>query len=216
MPTTAAAAHRPSARRTQQERSATTRGQLLDATVACLNDLGYARTTTTEIAQHAGLSRGAQLHHFPTKQELVVTAVEHLFERRHTEFLARLADLPPEADRLEAAIDLLWSTVSGPTFHAFLELLVAARTDASLESALRPFVGRFRDTVQRTFEELFGDRLPPGPLTTVAPQFAFALLEGLALGRIAAPEGDDPQRALAILKLVAQLLMPAAVPTAAR
>src|SRR6185369_6387055 len=79
-------------RRTQAERSATTRARLLDATIACLHDLGYAGTSTPEIARRAGLSRGAQLHHFPTKAELVTSAVEHLFLRRRDEFLQAFHD----------------------------------------------------------------------------------------------------------------------------
>ena len=66
----------------QEERSAETRRRLLDATVACLFERGYAGTTTTEIASRAGVSRGAQLHHFPKKDELVVSALEHVFELR--------------------------------------------------------------------------------------------------------------------------------------
>jgi AcrR family transcriptional regulator len=118
-------------RRTQAERRASTRGRLLDATIECLGDLGYAHTTTPEIARRAGLSRGAQLHHFPTKAELVIAAVEHLFARRHQEFRAAFARVPAGADRYAAAIDILWSMVSGPTFHAWLELAVASRTSSS-------------------------------------------------------------------------------------
>src|SRR5262249_27598217 len=93
-------------RRTQEERSTTTGTQPLDAALASLADLGYARTTTTEVARRAGLSRGAQLHHYPTKEELVVAALEHLLDRRHQEFLDAFAALPPDANRLDAAIDL--------------------------------------------------------------------------------------------------------------
>ena len=125
-------------RRTQAARSAATRAHLLNATIECLSELGYAGTTTTEIADRAGVSRGAQLHHFPTKAELVITAVDHLFTRRHEEFVAAIAALPAGADRAEAAIDLLWKMVSGPTFFAWLELAVAARTDPDLRDSARP------------------------------------------------------------------------------
>src|SRR5205823_12845827 len=81
-------------RRAQAERRAETRGRLLDATLECLAELGYAGTTATEVVRRAGLSRGAQVHHFPTKAELVVAAVEHLFQRRHEEFRQAFADLP--------------------------------------------------------------------------------------------------------------------------
>src|SRR5262249_1164015 len=142
-------------RRTQAERRATTRGQLLDATVDCLFRLGYAGTTTTEVAERAGLSRGAQLHHFPTKAELVTTAASHLFERLRAEFTAPLAKLPAGPDRVGAAIDLLWSMVSGPTFYAWLELAVAARTDPELAESVETMTQRFSHEIVESFRDLF-------------------------------------------------------------
>ena len=65
----------------------------MEVTIDCLTELGWAGTTTTEVSQRAGVSRGAQLHHFPSKQDLVVAAVEHLTERRREELdLAECAD----------------------------------------------------------------------------------------------------------------------------
>ena len=165
-------------RRTQVERTLETRQKLLDATIDCLYELGYANTTTTEIAKRAKLSRGAQLHHFPTKIELVTTAVGHIFDRRDREFRAAFADVP-RADRARATIDLLWHMISGRVFYAWLEILVAARTDKTLRAAVKRTTEKFRDTVQRTFRELFPPTLPDA-----APAFTFALLEGLALERI--------------------------------
>jgi len=86
-------------RRTQAERTATTRARLLDAAIDVLVDLGYARASTQEIARRAGVSRGAQLHHFPTREALVVAAVEHLVERRLAEFLT----VDREAEAAQAA-----------------------------------------------------------------------------------------------------------------
>ena len=59
----------------QQERSRATQIRLLDATVDCLVEHGWAGTTTTVVAARAGVSRGAQLHHYPTKSALVIAAV---------------------------------------------------------------------------------------------------------------------------------------------
>ncbi|HWL49839.1 MAG TPA: helix-turn-helix domain-containing protein, partial [Acidimicrobiia bacterium] len=64
------------------------RRRLLEATVECLVELGWAGTTTTVVSERAGVSRGAQLHHFPSKQDLVVAAVEHLSERRRDDMVA--------------------------------------------------------------------------------------------------------------------------------
>jgi len=196
------------ARRTQAERSASMRARLLDATIECLHDLGYARTSTPEIARRAGVSRGAQLHHFPTKAELVTSAVEHLFGRRHEEFLQAFRARPAGHDPVEAAIDILWSMVSGPTFYAWLELVVAARTDAELREPVAELTARLGAIIEQTFRELFSAPASPNPFFDVAPRFAFALLDGLALERIHADGPDSHTAVLQALKALARLVMP--------
>ncbi|MFE3702109.1 TetR/AcrR family transcriptional regulator, partial [Nocardia tengchongensis] len=69
-------------RRTQEQRSTETRTRLLDATIECLVEYGYAGTTTPRVAERAGVTRGAQVHHFGSKSELVVAAISHLAQRR--------------------------------------------------------------------------------------------------------------------------------------
>jgi AcrR family transcriptional regulator len=114
-------------RRTQEERSAETRARLLDATIASLVEVGYASTTTTAVCERAGVSRGAQVHHFPRKQDLVVAAVAHLAARRAAE-LRRRAEAVPDAngaDRIDALLELVTDAFGGPLFDAALELWVA-------------------------------------------------------------------------------------------
>ena len=200
------AARKPA--RTQEERSATTRARLLDATIECLSELGYAGTTTTEIADRAGVSRGAQLHHFPTKERLVTEAVAHLMERRELEFRDAFAKVPEGADRGAAAVDLLWSMVSGPTFYAWLELVVAARTDEALRRTVERITRRFVDTVRATFRELFPPGPNPPPVYELAPSFTFALMQGLALDQIVVPDRAVTERVLTIWKQLAVLALP--------
>lgn len=128
-------------RRTQEERSAETRARLLDATIASLVEVGYASTTTTAVCERAGVSRGAQVHHFPRKQDLVVAAVAHLAARRAAE-LRRRAEAVPDAsgaNRFDALLDLVTEAFGGPLFDAALELWVAARTDTELHRSLYQF-----------------------------------------------------------------------------
>src|SRR3712207_6419884 len=160
-------------RRTQAERTAETRARLLDATIDTLVDLGYSRTTTTEIAVRAGVSRGAQLHHFRTKAELVATAWERLFDRRLAEFRGAIGALPEASS--SAAIDLLWSMVTGPTGVAWLELSVAARTDRELRRHVVALSRRFRQSVAETFADLFPPPAEPSLFYAVAPAFIFSL-----------------------------------------
>lgn len=195
-------------RRTQAQRSAATRALLLEATIECLADLGYAHTTTGAVARRAGLSRGAQLHHYPTKQELVAHAIEHLFAQRRAAFLDAFEALPPEVDRLEGAIDLLWAQLSGPSFAAVLELIVAARSERVLRERILPLLERFRATVDEIFLTLFGDTMERGPIFDVAAPFALALLEGLALDRVLGSERDSSARVIETLKHLSRLLLP--------
>jgi AcrR family transcriptional regulator len=189
------------------------RARLLDATIECLHDLGYARTSTPEIARRAGVSRGAQLHHFPTKAELVTSAVEHLFDRRREEFLQAFSTRPAGQDPAEAAIDILWSMVSGPTFYAWLELVVAARTDAELREPVAQLTTQLGAIIEQTFRDLFPAPATANPFYDVAPRFAFALLDGLALERIHADGSDTQASVLQALKALARLVMPAAEST---
>src|SRR3954467_4612129 len=123
-------------RRSQAERSATTREALLDATVACVIEDGYAHTTTTRVAERAGVSRGAHLHHFQTRSALVAAAIEHLSRRRGMELYAAAEDLPAGRGRIAAGLDLLWGNYASPLFQAALDLWSDARTDPELREHL--------------------------------------------------------------------------------
>ena len=115
------AASKPRRRRTQQERRAATRAALLDATIECLVEYGYAGVTTTKIVEHAGVSRGAQVHHFPTKAQLVADAVLRLADRMARQIADDLARVPSGGRRLDAVLDLLWEAHSGPLGQAALD-----------------------------------------------------------------------------------------------
>src|SRR5215813_9555374 len=87
--------------RTQQQRREETRRALLDAAVESLIEVGFARTTTLEVQRRADVSRGAPLHYFPSKAELLVAAVDHLAEMRAREMKAFASQLPPDAGQPE-------------------------------------------------------------------------------------------------------------------
>src|SRR5689334_10614820 len=104
------------------------RQRLLEATIQCLVEHGFSGTSTTLVSQLAGVSRGAQLHHFPTKNDLVVAAVRHLAAQRATEFAVAERNLPEGEGRTRAVLDALAEYVTSPFFTAALELWVAARS----------------------------------------------------------------------------------------
>ena len=108
----------PVQRRTQEERSSATREALLDATIDCLVEYGYAGTTTGRIAERAGLSRGAPMHHYQRKAPLVAAALLHLAAKRRRELIDRAREeLPAKGAAVETAVDILWASFSGPLLH---------------------------------------------------------------------------------------------------
>jgi AcrR family transcriptional regulator len=202
----AAAVPQPRARRTQRERSEAMRSRLLEATIDCLYEVGYSRTTTIEVAARAGVSRGAQLHHFPTKKRLVTIAVRHLLEKRLQEFREAFATLPQGADKYSAVIDILWDKTSNRAFYAWLELVVAARTDPGLRKTVVEIADQFALQVQQTFREFFSPQREHSSPFDVAPVFTFAVMQGLALDHIVWPEGDRRHElVLQALKALAQM-----------
>lgn len=169
-------------RLTQEEKSAETRRRLLDASIACLVERGYANTTTSEIAERAGLSRGAQLYHFPRKEELLASAVEHLFEMLVSEMKEKVSRLSNENDRRAFAIDLLWEIANGRLMTAWIELVVASRTDSYLRESVSAAHYRSWEFIDRSFKELFPRPIEAGSDYELIPQIVLLLLDGLALG----------------------------------
>lgn len=172
------------ARRTQAERTAATRTALLNATLESLVSNGFGGTTTSEVAQRAGLSPGALLHHFPAKADLLCAAVAYLLEMRRAEFRKAMANLEPGADRAEAGIDLLWSMFSGAAFVAWLELWMAARTDPALAEAVIAIDREFMAASQAIFDEVLAEEKAAAPeLGRYGLALVYALMGGLALSR---------------------------------
>jgi len=129
-----AAAETP--RRSQAERSAATRDALLEATIASLVEDGFANTTTSRVAERAGVSRGAHLHHFQTRSALVAAAMERLARLRSDELLLAADALPEGSGRVARGLDLVWESYANPRFQAALALWAQARTDPELRAHL--------------------------------------------------------------------------------
>ena len=177
------------------------RQRLLEATIDCLVELGWAGTTTTVVSERAGVSRGAQLHHFPSKKELVVAAVEHLSERRR-EVMAECAATLPTKGRTRAILDVLAQQFVSPVFYAALELWVAARTDPDLRDAVAPLERRVGRETHAHALKMLGVEESAGNNRELV-QGTLDLVRGLGL---ASALSDDSQRRNAILDAWAPVL----------
>ncbi len=167
-------------RRTHAERSAETRARLLDAAIECLIEEGYAAMSTTEVVARAGLSRGAQVHHFPHKVDLVEAAVQWLLVKTAEDVNRTIAGLPADADRGETVLALLWSAFQSPLFFAALELIVAARTDDALIPGLRALQFEINDIVNRVCMDLYGSGADDCRALRQAVDLSFTFFHGLS------------------------------------
>lgn len=166
-------------RRTQAERTAATRARLLEATVDCLCHFGHRGSSSAEICRRAGVSRGAQLHHFPTKAALFAAAVEHLFSERIQALDSALRAAAPGGDRLDTVLDELWSIYSSTALMAWLELVVVARTDPDLREQMAESHERLEMAAAAAFHDAMGMsvRLPGRAIVRTA----MAWMDGLAI-----------------------------------
>lgn len=133
-------------RRTQAERSEAMRLRLIEATLRCLETDGYAGTTVSRIVEAAEVSRGAPVHHFPSKAALIAAAAEHLMRRIYVQLGEAVSKLDASDDRLGDLILMSWKEVFGATDNiVLLELLVASRRDPELAGMLQQlWMGAFQ------------------------------------------------------------------------
>ncbi len=188
----AAAAPTPQ-RRTQAERSAATREALLDATIQCLVEDGYAGTTTSQVALRAGLSRGAHLHHFQTRNALIAAALEQLARKRHAEALAAADRLPAGPERLPAALDIIWSFYASRLFQAALDLWAHARTDPELRAQLVPIERELDRQTMELVRRMFPD-VAARPDFEPLVELSIATARGLSLLDMLHPGSDRSRR----------------------
>ena len=169
-------------RRTQRERSSDTQLRLCQAAVELLTEVGYERLTTAQIAQRAGVSKGAQAHHYPSKDDMLAAAFEHLlaqWEQRREAYANRL-DRAGDRAGMDDVLLNMWRQVFGrPDYLASLELMLAARHNAVLRDRLRALLRTWTVARDETFRRL----VPlddPEELATFM-QINFCVLRGLAV-----------------------------------
>jgi AcrR family transcriptional regulator len=190
-------------RRTQAQRRAGTIAALFDATVCCLTERGYAATSTAAVCAEAGVSQGALFRHFPTRQALLVATAEHVATRNVEAFRAATEGVAVDtADEVADVLGHLRAAVLSPANQTWRELLVAARSDADLRTALLPARESLQAQMLAAAADLWGDRLPADDLPAVL-SIVVNFLDGLAFSVLdpdptAAP-GRTVERALRLL-----------------
>lgn len=172
-------------RRSRSQRTADSRALILEAAVDCLIDGGYSGATTVAIQQRAGVSRGRLLHHFPSREELLVAAAQHLAEVRIAETEQRVArlleNLPEGPQRVDRCIELLWETFQEPHFWAAMELWNAARTHPALSAILRPQERALHGAIRSVTDRIWGPAVTAHPRYDELRELLFTSMRGAAM-----------------------------------
>lgn len=186
-------------------KSQKTRARILDCAMHLFAEIGYHAATNPAIADAAGLTRGAMLYHFPTREALVEAAVAHIQAERSTLFRAAADSLPPGADVTEHAIDSYWDLLHSVPFQAFAELEAAGRVDPAIQALLTPAQAEF-DRAQAGDHFLKILHAGAGPRFQASRDLARFMLEGLARTTLTYDKDGRKDRLLAVIKRATHML----------
>lgn len=185
--------------RTQQQRRAETVARLLDASIATIVDVGYARASAKVIARRAQVSDGALFRHFPTMGDFMAATAYEVMRRQLDLFTKLVAQIPADRPALEAVLTILRDVTGNATNAVTYELLVAARTDDRLRATLRDVLDEYATTIVDIAHTLPGtDGLPRD---TFAAQVALLAntFDGAALVRPVLPQPAIEEQRIRLL-----------------
>ena len=168
-------------------------------------EIGYTAANNPRIAEEAGLTRGAMLYHFPTREALVDAAVAHIQAARLALLSAAASQAPPGADVAEHAIDAYWAALQTPPFQAFAELEAAARADADVRARIASAQSEFdRAQVGAPFSRMLSTGA--GARFQASRDLARFMLEGLARANMTYDREQRVETLLTVIKRATHIL----------
>ena len=194
----------------QAEKSLLTQTQILEATMQCLIEIGYAQTTTDKIAQKARVSRGAMTHHFKSRAAVFSAAAKYITELRAFEYdeaigkVKALSDGIPVLENMRETISLLQKYYARPSFIALHELMRGARTDKALKQIMTPLEEALDQKISASILTRFPVWAEVPRSAEVLRDLIFATLQGIAIDPVGYVKGARLQRLLDLLAEVSQ------------
>lgn len=182
-------------KRTQAERSAETRRKLLEAAISALHQHGYGATTTMLVAEMAGVSRGAMLHQFRTRADLMTFVVQSVYEEEIGQYQGILRDIDDPHERLLAYPDAAWKVLSRPSGVAVLEVLQGSRSDAVLANQLRPVQARIEADARAKVRQELGGSVSPALMRLIV-----WAVRGLSVAKVLATDSNRVVDAVSLLR----------------
>lgn len=189
----------------RDRKSAQTRTKILEAAVTCLARHGYAKTSTQNVAATAQVSRGAMLHHYSTKAELMAAAIDYIYYKRLQAFHGQAGRLSDAERMVEGAgLEIYWQLVQTQEYDAYMEMCMAARTDEALAALLSSHMRQSNDYFMDIIPIIFPEWRDKDPQTQqLALDLVVITLDGL---RLNAKVITERARRVALRKLIFQIV----------
>jgi AcrR family transcriptional regulator len=168
-------------RRTQAERSEETRTRILKAASNLIRKRGYARFRTAEVSAEAGLSRGAQLHHFPTKDALVVATLEFVFKQAQELSRKRASAVNRPRDLIDAVIADAREFFFSEHFMVAIDIVLSTSTDQAVRKQIFEISRKARRPVETAWTEALVASGVPAALSSDIVALTLSLVRGMAL-----------------------------------
>lgn len=182
------------------QKSVATRRSVIDATIQCFIEIGYFRTTTTEIAKRANLTRGAVQYYFPTTPDVLRASIDHLLAKWIDTYYAALGEISSEEDQLARSIDIYWQFVRDPLFVAWQELVAASRTEPELAEIIDTAAAQYERRRLDAGREMYPQHMrSAGENFELGRDLSRVVLEGLSLSKLTY---DAEERQDAIVELL--------------
>ena len=201
-------------RRPHAERSAETRGKLVEATVSCLHRFGYSGTTVSLVATEAGVSRGAMTHQFPTKVDMLLAVVRTEFDEDVVFYEQVFSEQDPHAALIDLPVTL-WGRLNRPAAIAVTEIMLASRSDPDLAAGLRTMQGEI-DQLARSgiAARMLRAGVASRPDHGAIHRIFVAAIRGLSIEALFMRDLTELEAAVAVLRELQILLHPDLVHTA--
>ncbi|WP_197276986.1 TetR/AcrR family transcriptional regulator [Sphingomonas profundi] len=187
----------------QRRKSLETRNVVLEAALDCLSDGGYAGCSLQLVADRAGLSRGAMLHHYAAKLDLMAAVIEYALYKRMERFLDRIRRLSDEERTARFhGITVAYESCHEREYRAYLALHLASRTDADLRPIFVERARRYDRVWRAEIEKVFPEWRDATQLDAMN-DFVWVVVEGVALN---SDIWEDPARARTVIDLVVNVV----------
>jgi AcrR family transcriptional regulator len=194
--------------RTQQQRREETVARLLDASIATIVEVGYARASAATIAKRAQVSDGALFRHFPTMGDFMAATAREVMRRQLDLFTKQVAEIPADKPALEAALTILRDVTGNATNTVMYELLIAARTDEKLKVTLREVLTDYAANIYDTARALPGaDRIPDDTFVALVAILTNTF-DGAAIVRAVLEQPDIEAGRIELLTVLLSAIVP--------